>query len=541
MGLALLANLSAYDFGYIPAGQLIERTASALRTMQSMQRHRGHFYNWYDTLSLKPLHPAYISTVDSGNLAGHLLTLRPGLLALPDRPILGARWLDGLRDTLGILADAVGGATPAALAQFQKDLESTCDSRPTTLTAARLTLDRLTTRVAEFTGSLDADPESETYVWAQALARQCQSALDDLTFLAPWSLLPAAPGRLSDFPGIGAIPTLRELAKLEVEWLPTIARRLDADATPVEREWLDELRRLIAEASGRAGERMAAVERLARQAGELAHMEYDFLYDKGSRLLTIGYNVDERRRDLSYYDLLASEARLIKFIAIAQGQVPQESWFALGRLLTSAGGEPILLSWSGSMFEYLMPLLVMPTYENTLLDQTCKAAVERQIEYGEQRGVPWGMSESGYNTVDVHLNYQYRAFGVPGLGLKRGLAEDLVVAPYASALALMVAPEAACLNLQRLAAEGLAGKFGFYEAVDYTASRLPRGQSSAVIRSFMAHHQGMIFLSLAHLILDRPMQKRFESDPMFQATTLLLHERVPRAGAFQLHTADFSA
>ena len=179
-------------------------------------------------------------------------------------------------------------------------------------------------------------------------------------------------------------------------------------------------------------------------------MEYDFLFDKTRNLLAIGYNVDDRRRDSSFYDLLASEARLSTFVAIAQGQLPQESWFALGRRLTSVGGRPILLSWSGSMFEYLMPLLVMPTYEGTLLDQTCRAAVERQIEYGAQRGVPWGMSESGYNTVDAHLNYQYRAFGVPGLGLKRGLAEDLVVAPYATALALMVAPEEACENLQRL-------------------------------------------------------------------------------------------
>ena len=184
-------------------------------------------------------------------------------------------------------------------------------------------------------------------------------------------------------------------------------------------------------------------------------MDYAFLFDKERHLLTIGYNVNERRLDTSYYDLLASEARLCNFVAIAQGQLPQESWFSLGRLLTGTGGEPALLSWSGSMFEYLMPLLVMPNYDNTLLDQTCKAAVARQIEYGRQRGVPWGISESGYNTVDVHLNYQYRAFGVPGLGLKRGLAEDLVIAPYASALALMVAPEAACLNLQRTGRRGL--------------------------------------------------------------------------------------
>ena len=270
-------------------------------------------------------------------------------------------------------------------------------------------------------------------------------------------------------------------------------------------------------------------------------MDFAFLFDKSRRLLTIGYNVSERRADPGYYDLLASEARLCSFVAIAQGQLPQESWFALGRLLTSTAGEPVLLSWSGSIFEYLMPLLVMPSYDNTLLDQTCKAAVARQIEYGSQRGVPWGMSESGYNTVDVHLNYQYRAFGVPGLGLKRGLADDLVVAPYASALALMVAPEEACLNLQRLAAEGFLGKFGFFEAIDYTPARQRRGQASALVHAFMAHHQGMSLLALAYLLLERPMQRRFESEPLFQAVMLLLQERIPKATALFPHTAQLSA
>lgn len=285
---------------------------------------------------------------------------------------------------------------------------------------------------------------------------------------------------------------------------------------------------------------MAAIERLALQCGELAQMDYDFLFDKTRHLLTIGYNVQERRLDASYYDLLASEARLCSFVAIAQGQLPQESWFTLGRLLTATGGEPVLLSWSGSMFEYLMPLLVMPNYDNTLLDQTCKAAVARQIEYGAQRGVPWGISESGYNTVDMHLNYQYRAFGVPGLGLKRGLADDLVIAPYASVLALMVAPEEACLNLQRLAAAGFLGKFGFFEAIDYTPARQRRGQSHVVVRSFMAHHQGMSLLALAYLLLDRPMQRRFESDRLFQAIMLLLQERIPKATALFAHTAQLS-
>ena len=548
MGLALLANLSAYDFGYILAGPLIERTANALATMADLTQYQGHFYNWYDTQSLLPLTPLYISSVDSGNLAGHLLTLRPGLLALPDDKILGARLFDGLFDTLRVLVDTAAEAPLAArvlLDRLQRDLQSACDARPDTLTAAQTWLDRLATSAAEVAASLNSGTtttsESDAQWWAQSLTRQCRSALDELAMLAPWLALPTPSVRLRDVLDSTGIPTLRELATRKEPWLAAIEQQRVPEATAEEHEWLQEFRGHLAAASRHAQERMTEIERLAMQANQLAAMEYDFLYDKPRHLLTIGYNVGERRQDSSYYDILASEARLCSFVAIAQGQLPQENWFALGRLLTPTGGEPTLVSWSGSMFEYLMPLLVMPTYENTLLDRTNQAAVERQIAYGIQRGVAWGISECGYNAVDAAQNYQYRAFGVPGLGLKRGLADDLVIAPYASALALMVAPERACQNLQRLAAEGLYGKFGFYEAVDYTAARLPRGQSSVVIRSFMAHHQGMIFLSLAYLLLGRPMQKRFESDPMFQATTLLLQERVPKAGALQLHTAGFSS
>ncbi len=548
MGLALLANLSAYDFGYIATGPLIERTTLALATMSVLARHQGHFYNWYDTQSLQPLAPHYISSVDSGNLAGHLLTLRPGLLMLPDDKILGARLFVGLSDTLKVLQDVAAEAPPAALAlldQLRKDLEIACDSRPATLPATQILLARLAPSAEALVASLDLPSpnarNSDMRWWAQALTRQFRSALDELTLLAPWVSPTIAPGRFHNVLLAVEFPTLRELATLNLPWLKAIEKLQSAEVTLEERAWLDDLHGHVTTASDHARKRIADIEHLAQQAGALAVMEYDFLYDKARHLLAIGYNVEERRRDTSYYDLLASEARLSSFVAIAQGQLPQENWFALGRLLTTAAGKPTLLSWSGSMFEYLMPLLVMPTYENTLLDQTCKAAVERQIAYGKQRGVAWGVSECGYNAVDAALNYQYRAFGVPGLGLKRGLSDDLVISPYASALALMVVPEAACLNMQRLAAEGLAGQFGFYEAVDYTASRVPRGQTSALIRSFMAHHQGMIFLSLAYVMLDRPMQKRFESEPMFQATTLLLQERVPKVGGVQLHAAEFSA
>jgi hypothetical protein len=210
-------------------------------------------------------------------------------------------------------------------------------------------------------------------------------------------------------------------------------------------------------------------------------------------------------------------------------------------VLTLADGNPILMSWSGSMFEYLMPLLVMPNYERTLLDETYKAVVERQITYGRERGVPWGVSESGYSKTDAHLNYQYHAFGVPGLGFKRGLADDLVIAPYASIMALMVDPLSACANLRRLHQQGCMGPYGFYEAVDYTPSRLPRGQESVTVKSFMVHHQGMAFLSIAYLLLDRPMQRRFSSDPAFQATDLLLQERVPKMPSIYPHPAEVSA
>ena len=547
MGLGLLAGLSAYDFGYIAAGPLVERIANALATMAGLPRHRGHFYNWYDTQSLQPLTPLYVSSVDSGNLAGHLLTLRPGLLALPDHRILGTRLTEGLLDTLRVLMEAAAKEPAAArvlLDRLQEDLASAGGSMPATLAAARTWLLGLAKSVAKAAAGLDKSAvgvqEGDAQRWVQALIRQCQSALDELSLLAPWLALPAAPERLGKILDAAEVPTLRELATVNLQWLTEIEQQRDPEATPEERAWLDGLRPHVAAASRCAQERIAAIERLALLAAELAAMEYDFLYDKARHLLAIGYNVGEHRQDPSCYDLLASEARLSSFVAIAQGQLPQESWFALGRPLISTSGEPILLSWSGSMFEYLMPLLVMPTYENTLLDQTCRAAVRRQIAYGDQRGVAWGISESGYNMVDVRLNYQYRAFGVPGLGLKRGLAEDLVIAPYASALALMVAPEEACLNLQRLAAEGLEGKYGFYEAIDYTPSRLPRGQSSAVVRSFMTHHQGMNLLSLAYLILDRPMQKRFESDPRFQATALLLQERIPKATTFYFHTTALS-
>ncbi|MHC8285505.1 GH36-type glycosyl hydrolase domain-containing protein [Pseudomonas sp. XS1P51] len=516
MGMALLSHVAAHDFGYLSGGRLLERLDQSLSSMAGLESYRRHFYNWYDTLTLKPLPPHYVSTVDSGNLAGLLLTLRPGLLDLMDAPLLDLRVVNGLIDTLDVLQDTLLAAglddhdvrtlQGEALAAQVRVVSSPDDATETLLT--------LLERMSAPTALSHLATVGEAAFWLEALRAQCQDLQAELlSFRLPPAIDRAEPLALS----------WRQLAQLDVaRWLPA----QQAQVTSVQRL---------------AVQRIATVTRLANLVGAMANMDFTFLYDAPRDLFAIGYNADERKLDTGYYDLLASEVRLTNFVVIAQGQLPQEGWFSLGRLLSSNGGLPVLLSWSGSMFEYLMPMLVMPNYEGTLLDQTCRAAVALQIEHGNQLDIPWGVSESGYNIQDAHFNYQYRAFGVPGLGLKRGLGADTVVAPYASALALMVAPEASCRNLQRLAALGLAGRYGLYEAVDFTEARLQRGQRCAVVYSFMAHHQGMSLLALTCLLLDRPMQRRFESDPQFQATALLLQERVPKTAAQYLHAASAPA
>ncbi len=429
VGLALLSDLGAHDFGFQTTEDMMARIEATLVSMEKLERHRGHFYNWYDTKTLKPLWPLYVSTVDSGNFCGCMLVLALGLEKLAEDPF-----------------------PSDAQAKLSRGIQATEDVRE------------------------EVSQDVEEHAW--------------------WT---------------NAVEMLREAAKRE--------RENGENADDV----------------ARRAERLRG---LAARARSLAACDFGFLYDEGRRLFAIGYNVENHRRDPSYYDLLASEARLASFLAVAHGQVPEEHWFALGRLLTRLGGEPLLLSWSGSMFEYLMPMLVLPDHEDTLLGQTCRAAVREQIAYGRKRGVPWGISESGYHVTDAHLTYQYRAFGVPGLGFKRGLGDDLVIAPYASMMALMVAPEEATANLKRMASDDLTGRFGFFEAIDYTPSRLPPNQDRVVIRSFMAHHQGMGFLSLVHLLLDQPMQRRLQLDPTFQATSLLLQENVPRTAPFPYHGTE---
>ena len=555
IGLALLANLAAYDFGYLPVSRLIKRTEDCFATMQRLERYRGHWYNWYNTRTLEPLPPLYVSSVDSGNLAGHLLTLAPGLTELGDQPVLPPQVFAGLRDAIGIMREI--SPRNAELQKLSADFGKSGE----TLSGSVELLKTLEKQVAQWNATAQESGNNELGWWRLALERECREHLQDLVYLAPWLELPEevrsvflASHQTAGKPkeqnrndlapleqkmaALSHSPTLREISELDQSICPLLEETLQTSTDPQKGDaltkWLDCAR----QASERASQRIHVLETLAAQCTEFANMDFTFLYDRERELFSIGYNAAEHRRDASFYDLLASEARLCGYIAIAQDQVPQEHWFTLGRLLVAPRGEPVLASWNGSLFEYLMPLLIMPNYERTLLDQTYREVVQAQIDYGHLRGVPWGISESGYNRTDAHLNYQYRGFGVPGLGLKRGLAEDLVIAPYATLLSLMVAPRKACENLERLVADGRAGAYGFYEAIDYTPSRLPRGQSSATIRSFMGHHQGMGLLALAYVLLGRPMQRRFISCPSLKACDLLLQERVPNAAA-EVLSEDF--
>ena len=270
-------------------------------------------------------------------------------------------------------------------------------------------------------------------------------------------------------------------------------------------------------------------------------MDFRFLYDPARKLFSIGYQVDSGKLDPSYYDLLASEARLASFIAIAKHDVPPEHWFRLGRTLIAVGGKTVLVSWSGSMFEYLMPSLLMDTPYGSLLDHTCRTVVERQIEYARRRGVPWGISESAFHERDVHMTFQYSTFGVPGLGLKRGLGEDLVIAPYATGLASMYAPRAAAENFDRLESLGGRGRYGFYEALDFTRQRVPETGPVALVRAYMAHHQGMTLVALANVLLDGAMRRRFHDEPLIRASGILLQETRHRDASVALPRADQEA
>ena len=474
IGVYLLSTVNAHDFGWTGLADAVGRLEATMATLARMEQFRGHFLNWYATDDLRPLEPRYVSTVDSGNMAGHLLAL-----AIACK---GWRHRQDAPSNLAGLADTVSLAL-VELARFQ-------GIKPTAGGALLGALQELAGRVRG------------------QQARPAGQAMLPAEFVPHISTATALARELAANHGEAATADI-------VFWTDAIGRTAESH------------RRDLDQAGAAMNERLAALEQTARRMA--LGMEFAFLRNAERKLLSIGFLVADDMLDDNCYDLLASEARLACFIAIAKGDVPAREWFRLGRATAPVDNGAALVSWSGSMFEYLMPSLVMRAPIGSLLHQTNRLAVRRQIEFGRSRGIPWGASESAYNVRDLEYTYQYSNFGVPDLGLKTGLEDEFVVAPYATALAAMIGPEEAVENLGRLAAEGGRGRFGFYEALDYTPGRVPDGQSVAVVRAYMAHHQGMSIVAIANATLDGIMRRRFHADPLIEATELLLQERAPRS------------
>ena len=568
ISLSMLSVQSAYDLGFLPWNSAIDKIALITSSITSLDKYRGHLFNWYSIRDLAPLHPRYISTVDSGNMLGHLYTLLSifdhveslgilkathfetlrqsieDVITIKDLPASGdlTTQLTSLKETIsahscGDLATQLSIATSHQARELISTLNSLGDTEPKHANEYRA-LSALMTDLSEAAGLLgwfkavqdlaaaartvqlnhdtSFEPLQRLLVLCVDTLKNIQTSTPSIAFIdaATNKLLSAISAVQTDTVAAGLLPAILELNSHLIS-----ARALVSSFREKARTTIVSLKQIIAE------------------------MDFSFLYDGERDLFTIGYNAEHARRDQSFYDLLASEARLLSFLAVARGEVPQKHWFSLGRSLANTPGGKALISWSGTMFEYLMPFIVMKDFPTTILGRTGRAVVNAQIHYGARQSAPWGISESAYSGVDFEKTYQYRAFGVPGLGLKRGLSEDLVVSPYSTMLALGFAPslESAIRNLIHLEDEGARGDFGFYEAIDYTTTRHIRSEGKHIVQSFFAHHQGMSLVSINNILNNDIMRERFHAQPVVKAAELLLHERFPdRVAAIVPHEPELA-
>jgi len=531
IGLGLLATLTARDMGYIGIKETVDSIARTVTTIEKMEKWNGHLYNWYDTRILEPLRPLYVSTVDSGNFVGYLLTLAEGLKGYLASPLVDKVFADGIRDTVRNGLDD-GEELPAEF-----DCLNFMENGEISLILWNKAINdlaggRLTSKIRK-------------PVWKGKAERMGRMFREELETFTPWAVLAEEiPEELLHPELAGEAEKLLKLLGFNVS-LANVSEinkgileqvdRLNKATVKIKNGsfekgfvWMNEVIGAVLESDRNCRAFAEKYHQLISRIESLAAaICFKPLYNENRQLFSIGYNVDEKKLTNSYYDLLASEARQASYIAIARGEVPPKHWFMLGRLLTVVDRHQGLVSWSGTMFEYMMPLLLMKSYRNTLLDETYSFVVKSQEKYGKVRNMPWGVSESAFNSLDINLDYQYKAIGVPWLGLKRGLVEDAVTSPYSTFLALLVCPEEAWENIQYLKAEGLEGPYGFYEAADYTPERLSFQSKKAIIKSFMAHHQGMSLLALNNYLNGCIMQERFHAVPEVKAARLLLQEKVP--------------
>lgn len=532
IGLWFLAVMSAYDFKYITCDTLIDKTLATIHHLKKLERHEGHFLNWYNIQSLEPLFPRYVSTVDSGNLLACIWTLKQGIYEMTSSSIIPADALLGIKDTYEMLQETKKSPKIEEAHLLFNDAASNDLSRfIVTIKNALKVVQELSFEDINLYWLKQIEEELRGwdsiifryFSWVEILS---SLPLEQLRMIDPQASLWKNQA-LSWKPSLEMVASKKKLPAFDK--LIEAAQRIDL---PNEiKAWGKKLQEALSAAQWFAGEKMGLVVELIQEVDNFSQeMHLKFLYNTDRKLFAIGYNVDDRKPDTSYYDLLPSEARIASLVAIAKGDIPLEHWWALGRLYSIVQGRKVLLSWGGTMFEYLMPLIFNKQYPDSLIGEACEAAVACQIAYGKKRGIPWGISESAFSAIDSHKIYQYKSFGIPGLGLKRGLEDDLVVSPYSSALALAVDAKSAIKNLKKMAEKdhrNLMGSYGYYEAMDFTRQRTPTGERGVVVYAYMAHHQGMILASINNTLNNDTLIKRFHKDPRICGVNSLLNERIP--------------
>lgn len=528
IGLYALSVLSAYEFGYITLKELIHRLYFLFQSLEKLEKYQGHLYNWYNTETLEVLKPRYISTVDTGNFVAHLRILHQGLLELKDARFFDVRLAQGALDTLHILADYANDNGLISKEWLKNVKLKIHHEAHHLLSLSNFIKDIIKTLHQQPLEDIKQSPEA--YFWYDRTIQNFNGFLEELNATFPWIDL-----LKSDFQYFKHLILHFSRYSLS-EWIkikenPSYINFLDNESNLTE-EQKQQLRELLYKTASQANSLYEKLSFVIKNIDNYINPDFSFLYDPEQKLLSIGYNTELHTKDSVYYDLLASEARLTIYLAIAANEIPQESWFSLGRRVTTFKNRITLLSWSGSMFEYLMPELIMPSFPGTLLYESNHGCILRHIEYALEKNIPWGISESCYNFLDSNQIYQYKAFGVPGLGFKRDLGQDLVVAPYATFLALPIFPLKAFKNLNHMKTLGYEGKYGFYEAIDFTPSRLSQNRKEAIVKTFMAHHIGMSFIALSNVILGPRHKVRFERDLQLRSALPLLQERVPRVSGF---------
>ncbi len=560
-GLYLLSTISAKDFGWIGIGEMIDRLESTLLVLDDLPRFKGHFYNWYDLKTRQALLPQYISSVDSGNFAGHLLVVSQTCKEILQNPLPTLSKIDGIQDAIYLLKESllkIDGKRRTLTVNLDhlqiaiNDIEKLLKDFPQTpceyfsrWESLLVSVNVLTDIAKTFSQEHGESDCGEVLFWSLQISSDIKSHLSDYEQILSWAKLLDKynlPSDISDEEKEQIMLLLKdEILKLSLSDLCIYYEKIAKKLTSLQkkysynnnssntRNYIDTLIYVIEKSSFACKVLMSKLGAISTISSKLFdEMDFKFLFDSNRNLFSIGFNVSDSHLDASYYDMLASEARLTSFIAIIKGDVPTTHWFSLSRALTSVANGSALLSWSGSMFEYLMPSLVMYTPRGSLLDRTCRLVIKKQVEYGAEYQIPWGISESAYNIRDRDFTYQYSSFGVPALGLKRGLGEDLVISPYSTALAAMYYPRLAEENFKRLEEIGTLGSFGFYEALDFTAERLPNNEKVAIVRAYMIHHQGMTLVALTNVIFDGIMRHRFHNVSIVRAAELLLQERTPR-------------